>query len=243
MPTPQTEYRMKAAVLASAKARFKNLEGRRFGKLFVLRKSETRLHGHTSWVCVCDCDLEKEIVKSGTCLLSGDTSSCGCYHKEQLALRRTSHGQTRGGKHSEAYACWANMVQRCTNPKATNWKYWGGRGITICDSWRQFENFHKDMGDPPEGLTLDRYPDLDGNYEPGNCRWATDEQQSQNRRLRSDNKTGRKGVTIAYGRKYRAVARVDGKNKHIGYFPLTPDGLQAADEACIKARQISEVLS
>jgi hypothetical protein len=73
------------------------------------------------------------------------------------------------------------MLSRCTNPKATGYENYGGRGITVCSRWWSFENFLRDMGPRPEGLTLDRYPNNDGNYEPGNCRWATPKEQGENR--------------------------------------------------------------
>lgn len=75
------------------------------------------------------------------------------------------------------------MIQRTTNPNHKGWPYYGGRGITVCDRWRTFENFVADMGERPDGLTLDRI-EVDGNYEPGNCRWATDAQQRANQRPR-----------------------------------------------------------
>lgn len=77
------------------------------------------------------------------------------------------------------------MIQRATNPKNTNWHHYGGRGITVCDRWRVFDNFLADMGERPEGKTIDRYPDNDGNYEPGNCRWATPSEQQRNKNRRN----------------------------------------------------------
>jgi hypothetical protein len=82
------------------------------------------------------------------------------------------------------YRSWGNMIKRCEQPKATGYKYWGGRGIKVCERWRNsFQNFLDDMGERPEGLSLDRI-DSNGNYEPGNCRWATISQQNSNKRHR-----------------------------------------------------------
>lgn len=92
-----------------------------------------------------------------------------------------SHGHCSEGKVSPVYLSWGGMIARCTNPKATGYIYYGGRGIEVCERWFKFENFLKDMGDRPEGMTLDRFPDKNGNYEPGNCRWATMEEQNLNK--------------------------------------------------------------
>lgn len=84
-----------------------------------------------------------------------------------------------------AYVSWGSMHQRCSNPKHDNWKHYGGRGIKVCERWsgeQGFENFLSDMGERPPGMTLDRYPNPDGNYEPGNVRWATATQQNRNKR-------------------------------------------------------------
>lgn len=99
--------------------------------------------------------------------------------RARVSAAKTRHGHA--GMRSQTYNSWAGMLNRCTNPNATRWNYYGGRGITVCVRWRDFENFLKDMGTRPEGHTLDRI-DPNGNYEPGNCRWATWHDQRVNRR-------------------------------------------------------------
>ena len=94
---------------------------------------------------------------------------------------RFSHGHA-GAKLSPTYVVWASMLTRCTNPRSTSYPEYGGRGITVCERWRLFGNFLADMGERPTGRTLDRYPNRKGNYEPGNCRWATPRKQANNAR-------------------------------------------------------------
>ncbi len=159
-----------------------DLIGVRFGKLIVYSESINRNSaGGVVWLCKCDCGNTKEIASAS--LRSGATTSCGCYGNEMLAKYRTRHGQCpRSGRIPE-YQIWDAMIQRCTNPNQSQYQDYGGRGIKVCERWLQFENFFSDMGLRPSGEhSIDRFPDNDGNYEPSNCRWGTQEQQSRNRR-------------------------------------------------------------
>ncbi len=160
-----------------------DLMGRRFERLEVVGPAPSNKGGRAVWMCRCDCGVEKPV--AATSLKSGSTTSCGCRGRERLALARIKHGATAGGQANwhPLYRTWASLKLRCLYPLASGYKNYGGRGITICDSWRNdFLSFVQDVGPKPgPGYSLDRI-DNDGNYEPGNVRWATRKEQTQNRR-------------------------------------------------------------
>ncbi len=152
-----------------------DLTGQRFGRLTVIEPGG-QVWPHTTWNCRCDCGQTKAAVSYST-LTGGHSRSCGCLRSQKRPDLAT-HGKAKSRVHS----VWSQMKQRCSNRKRPEWKRYGGRGITVCERWQNsFENFYADMGDPPEGHTLDRI-DNDGDYEPNNCRWADVFTQGGNRR-------------------------------------------------------------
>jgi hypothetical protein len=154
-------------------AKFNDKSGRRFGRLLVINL-HSKPKGRATWNCQCDCGTVKTIKSSE--LTAGKTKSCGCFRREVVSKRRKTHGNAA----NPTYTTWVRIWQRCTNPKNARWSSYGGRGIAVCERWALFENFLADMGQKPNGLSIDRYPNNDGNYEPGNCRWATNDEQMNN---------------------------------------------------------------
>lgn len=153
-----------------------DLTGQKFNRLTVVEFYEVKKET-SFWKCICDCG--NPVVVRSYNLRSGITKSCGCFRYEKARKQMTVHGKTR----TKVYRAWCGMINRCdeTDPKY-NFRY-AFRGITVCDRWRNsFVNFYNDMGDPPsQNHSLDRINN-NGNYEPGNCRWATPKEQNLNTR-------------------------------------------------------------
>lgn len=155
--------------------------GRIFDRLTVVARVENGPKGHLQYLCHCCCGAQ--VTKRKSHLLRGESRSCGCLQREKLAEASKTHGQSVGGRTSE-YIAWCNIKERCNNQNASSYYLYGGRGIRVCDEWlNNFQAFLDYMGPKPTlQHSIDRYPDNDGNYEPGNVRWATASEQARHKR-------------------------------------------------------------
>ena len=148
--------------------KLQDITGQRFGRLRAIKR-----YADSRWRWLCQCDCGRRIVVAYGSLYN--MRSCGCLRKH-------------GGSKTRLYSAWASMRQRCENPHSASYRDYGGRGVKVCDAWRSFVEYQTDIlariGPRPPGMSLDRWPDPDGNYEPGNVRWATPKQQRANRRAR-----------------------------------------------------------
>ncbi len=161
-------------------------DGDKFGRLTVVRNGRPRS------LVRCECGTEREMYNHS--LTSGNSKSCGCLQKELAAAQLTTHGHYSGRKVTPERTAWGHMMARCYRPSDTRFHRYGARGIVVCDRWHKFSAFYEDLGARPgPGHSLDRINN-DGNYEPGNCRWATDIEQANNTvnvvRISADGVTG-----------------------------------------------------
>lgn len=152
-----------------------DLTGQRFGRLVVIKQDTTSKR--TKWICECDCGKIKSI--QATHLRSGASTSCGCYQKEMARKSNSKHNLTHTSLHNR----WKTLKQRCLNPNSNNYKNYGGRGIKLCEEWKEFSNFYdwSIKNGYKQELELDRINN-DGNYEPSNCRWIEKVKNGRNRR-------------------------------------------------------------
>lgn len=158
-----------------------DLTNKRFGRLVVTQKHPDKSNcGKVQWICQCDCGAV--VTTATSSLTTGNTKSCGCQRVDSSRLNGLNN-KTHGMTGTPEYKAWQSMKDRCENTSNQNYSNYGGRGITVCDRWRDsFENFYADMGPRPDSsLSVDR-EDVNGNYDPINCRWADFQTQSSNKR-------------------------------------------------------------
>ncbi len=206
------------------------LVGKRFGRLLVetvgfrLEKEKKKRIVEVK----CDCGSRYFIKKNN--LLNGHSTSCGCLVTENAAFLNKSHGFST----TETYACWHNMVQRCENPNNTYYYNYGGRGITVCEKWKNFEGFLEDMGVKQEGLTLERV-NVNLGYSKDNCTWATRSQQSINRRKFKSNTSGKTGVYYNKNQKtWVTNIAINSETIHLGTFKTIEEAISVRQAAELK---------
>lgn len=212
--------------------------GKKYGRLTVIEENPIRAKdGKVLWNCICDCGNLSTV--AGKHLRTGHTQSCGCYKTEQTIKRFSVHGKTR----SKVYNAWCNIKERCYNPNSTAYERYGGAGVIMHEEfiW-SFQSFYSEVGDPPDETnewSVDRV-DHTKNYEPGNLRWATHNQQAQNRGMQSNNSSGYTGVSFMDNGKneYWVAHWVDLNGKQVSKcFSIKKLGYERAKELAIEARK------
>ena len=159
--------------------KYKPMIGKKFGRLIVVAREGVTKDRLATWRCKCDCG--NETIVDGKSLRTGHTRSCGCLLREAAAIKGKNN-RKHGQSNSPTYSSWRAMKERCNNKNSKAYKWYGARGIKVCDRWNEsFSNFIHDMGEKKDTESLDRI-DCDGNYEPSNCRWTTMKVQQNNRR-------------------------------------------------------------
>lgn len=210
---------------------FRDLTGQKFGRLTVISRGQNDASNKVRWNCVCECGNHSSVISS--MLMCGRTKSCGCLTREKTIERSTKHGLCG----TAIYDTRMHMMNRCCNKNNPDYRYYGGRGIFICEEWLNSETGAKAFYDwamangYEDGLTIERI-DNNGPYSPDNCRWATRVEQARNRRIKSLNHSGVTGVYYApKDDVWIACIGVNRKKIHIGRYDSFDDAVAARREA------------
>lgn len=203
-----------------------NLDGVKSGRLTAIKAVGTNGKSRM-WECLCECGNTTQI--TSTALKTGRTLSCGCLKDQRIKETVTTHGMSNTG----TYYSYNGMLTRCYNKQSEKYEIYGERGITVCGEWLEsFENFYRDMGEKPKGMSLERV-DVNGNYCKENCKWDTFSNQAFNQRKRKDNISGRVGVSNHNG-KYLARLYKDKICYTLYYGESYEDAVKAREEAELK---------
>lgn len=206
-----------------------DLEEKKYNRLALSEKTDFRRNRAVLWRCICDCG--NEILETAPRVKSGHVKSCGCLNTEVRKSRFTTHNMSD----SVEYSSWVNMKSRCNNPNNVRYEKYGGRGIRVCEEWLDkdsgFLKFYEDMGNCPEGMSLDRI-DVNGDYCKENCRWADAYTQNFNQGMRKNNTSGRTGVTWDSSReKWAASICINGKATSLGRFDSYEEACRVREKA------------
>ncbi len=207
-----------------------DLEGRKYGRLTAIRFIKSNKHGQRVWSFECSCGNYTEV--AAYAVISGHTSSCGCYGAQQ----RKKSVKTHGKRQHPLYNVWSAMLCRCRNKLDAGYKYYGGRGITVCEEWeKSFAIFFEwaITSGWKKGLEIDRF-DNDGNYTPKNCSFVTRRLQMQNKRQLRKGRAGFLGVGISKsGCRFRARYGYKNKCVHVGYYDTAIEAAVARHKSVI----------
>lgn len=210
-----------------------NLVGETFGRWTVLERAGSK-GKKAAWKCLCSCGTIR-VVQGGN-LKRGVSKSCGCLKKELHEEKTVTHGHSKKGKVSSEYSSWFAMIKRCENPNDKHYNDYGGRGIKVCEYWRNdFATFYRDMGNKPSDRhSIDRI-NVDGNYEPGNCKWAEPKEQARNKRISKTNKSGVSGVNWdKVSNKWRVRIATDNGRMNFGVFDSLEEAIKVRRDAELK---------
>ena len=218
----------------------KDYSNQKYGRLTTLKEVEPYIspggdYKTRKYLCRCDCGGEVSVMI--TSLRSGNTQSCGCINSERVTKQNKERAIYDGYSQNKHFSRWKGMIERCYYPKHKDYHNYGGRGITVCEEWREhpkaFIEWIEKESNYKKGLSLDRI-DGDGNYEPDNCKFSTPTEQALNRNIMSSNTSGHPGVTEHTNGRWRARINVNKKRISLGVYETKEGAIEARKKAEVK---------